>query len=73
MRMMDILMYFAFTAFATAAGVLYSISLETMQRKGFKSLWTFILSLLITPFGTYLASLALRGPQPAGGDAPHTP
>jgi len=73
MKTMDVLMYFAFTAFVTAAGVLYSVSLEAMHRKGFKAVWAFVLSLLITPFGAYFASLVLRGPHSTEGDIPQTP
>lgn len=73
MTIMDILMYFALTAFATAAGLLYSMCLENMQRKGFKTIWAFLLSLLVTPFGAYLASLVLRESPPPEPEVPPVP
>jgi hypothetical protein len=60
MRTLDVLMYFALTAVATAAGLCYWMAVEAMHRKGFKVFWVFILSILITPFGAWIVSLALK-------------
>jgi len=64
MRMLDVLMYFALTVGCTAAGLCYWMAVETMQRKGFKVYWVFILSILITPFGAWIVSLALKEAAP---------
>ncbi len=64
MQMLDFLVYFLCTAFATACGVCYWMAVENTQRKGFKAYWVFVFSFLITPFGAWLVSLILREKLP---------
>jgi hypothetical protein len=60
MRTLDVLMYFALTASATAAGLCYWMAVQNMHRKRFKLFWVFIVSFLITPFGAWIVSLAVK-------------
>ncbi len=59
-------MYFALTISATAVGVCYAMAVDGMKRKGFRWIWAVILSVLITPCGALIVSLALKeAPPPA--------
>ncbi|MDR3666607.1 MAG: hypothetical protein P4L35_07185 [Ignavibacteriaceae bacterium] len=57
------LIYFSFTTSATISGVLYWMAIDNMQKVKYKFVLALFLSLLLTPFGAWVVSIALKALQ----------
>ncbi len=73
MRLIDILVYFLFTAGATGCGILYWMAVETTKRKGFTPLLVFVLSIFFTPVIAWVGSMALKAKPGSDGNASDPP
>ena len=54
------LLYFLYTAGATASGILYSMALENMKHHQRRAIHVFVLSFALTPLGAWFISTITR-------------
>ena len=54
------LLYFLYTAGATASGIFYSMALDNMKHHEQRSIHVFVLSLMLTPLGAWFISTITR-------------